>query len=482
MPRHLNGTVQSGYATAVPGTQLNASPLLFDENFQPQPYLAESWDVADDGLSVTLNLVQGAVFHDGEAITSADVKFSLETSQANHPFRTMFAAVASVDTPDDHTVVINLSEPHPAILLAMSPGLLPVIPEHVYNDGQEIKEHPCNAGTDCFVGSGPFTLAEYEAGSIIRLEKFEDFFIPERPYLDEIIIEIVPDPASIVLGLENGDTDLSATLGGAANVVRLQDNDDVIVTADGHAAVGPIQWLEFNLSDPDLSNVVVRQAIADGVDREFLADVIDQGTTFPATTGIHPGSPFHNPDTEHYGAGIEAAQARLSDAGIDPSSISFAVDYIPPAQLAYAEYIVQVLGDIGFDAQLNTVPDFPTWAGRVAAGEHQMTINNVWNWGDPVIGVHRTYLSTNNVGVIWTNNTGYNSAEVDDLLAQAGAEFDFDTRVDLYGQAQEIINQDVPIVFLTTPPFWQAFQPRVQNPPIGVWGQLGPMHEVWLAE
>ena len=143
---------------------------------------------------------------------------------------------------------------------------------------------------------------------------------------------------------------------------------------------------------------------------------------------------------------------------------------------------MQVLGDIGFDAELNTVPDFPSWATRVAGGEHQMTINNVWNWGDPVIGVHRTYLSTNNVGVIWTNNTGYNNADVDALLAQAGAEYDFDTRVDLYGQAQEIISQDVPIVYLTTPPFWQAFQPRVQNPPIGIWGQLGPMHEVWLAE
>jgi peptide/nickel transport system substrate-binding protein len=481
VPRHLNGTVQSGYATAVPGTQLNASPLLIDENFQPQPYLAESWDVADDGLSVTLHLVQGAVFHDGEAITSEDVKFSLETSQANHPFRTMFAAVASVDTPDDHTVVINLSEPHPAILLAMSPGLLPIIPEHVYNDGQEIKEHPCNAGTDCFVGSGPFKLVEYEAGSIIRMEAFEDFFIADRPYLDEIIIEIVPDPATMVLGLENGTTDLGA-INGAANVVRLQDNDDVIVTADGHAAVGPVQWLEFNLSDPALSDVEVRRAIADGIDREFIADVLDQGTTFPATTGIHPGSPFHNPDTEHYGAGVEAAQTRLADAGIDPSSISLAVDYIPPAQLAYAEYVVQVLGDIGFDAELNTVPDFPSWAGRVASGEHQMTINNVWNWGDPVIGVHRTYLSTNNVGVIWTNNTGYNNPEVDALLAEAGADFDFDTRVDLYGQAQDIINQDVPMVYLTTPPFWQGFQPRVQNPPIGVWGQLGPMHEVWLSE
>ncbi len=481
VPRHLNGTVQSGYATAVPGTQLNASPLLIDEDFQPQPYLAESWEVAEDGLSVTLNLVEGAVFHDGEAITSEDVAFSITTARDNHPFRTMFAPVTSVETPDDLTAVINLSEPHPAILLAMSPALLPIIPEHVYNDGQEIKEHPCNAGTECFVGSGPFTLTEYEAGSIIRLEAFDDFFIPERPYLDEIIIEIVPDPATVTLGLENGTTDL-ALPPGEANIVRLQDNDDVIVTAEGHAAVGQVNWLEFNLADPALSNVEVRRAIADGIDREFLTDVIQQGTTIATTTGIHQGSPFHNPDTEHYGAGVEAAQQRLADAGIDASSISFAVDYIPPGQLAQAEYVVQVLQDIGFEAELNISPDFPTWATRVATGEHQMTLNNVWNWGDPVIGVHRSYLSTNNVGAIWTNNSGYNNPDVDALLAEAGSTFDVAERVDLYHQMQTIVNEDVPMVYLSNGVFWQAFQPRVQNPPVGVWGQLGPMHEVWLAE
>lgn len=480
VPRHLNGTVQSGYATAVPGTQLNASPLLIDENFEPQPYLAESWEISDDGLSVTLNLVEGAVFHDGEAITSEDVAFSITTARDNHPFRTMFAPVTSVDTPDDLTAVINLSEPHPAILLAMSPGLLPIIPEHVYNDGQEIREHPCNAG-ECFVGSGPFTLTEYEAGSIIRLEAFDDFFIPERPYLDEIIIEIVPDPATITLGLENGTTDL-ALPPGEANIVRLQGNDDVIVTAEGHAAVGQVNWLEFNLADPALSNVEVRRAIADGIDREFLTDVLQQGTTIATTTGIHQGSPFHNPDTEHYGAGVEAAQQRLANAGVDASSISFSVDYIPPVQLAQAEYVVQVLQDIGFEAELNISPDFPTWATRVATGEHQMTLNNVWNWGDPVIGVHRSYLSTNNVGAIWTNNTGYNNPQVDALLAQAGSTFDVAERIDLYHQMQTIVNEDVPMVYLSNGVFWQAFQPRVQNPPIGVWGQLGPMHEVWLAE
>lgn len=480
VPRHLNGTVQSGYATAVPGTQLNASPLLFDDEFNPQPYLAESWEVAEDGLSVTLNLVDGAVFHDGVPITSADVAFSMITARDNHPFKTMFAPVTEVETPDDLTAIVRLSQPHPAILLAMSPGLLPIIPKHIFDDGQDIADHPRN--TEDFVGSGPFRLTEYEAGSIIRMEKFDDFFIPERPYLDEIIIEITPDANSIVLGLENGTTHVSATLGSAANILRLQDNDDVVITAEGHEAIGQVQWLEFNLADPALSDPAVRQAIGYAIDREFLADVIDQGTTFPVSSGIVEASPFHNADAERYDVDIDAAKALLAEAGYADGDIKLTIDYIPPAQQPYAEYVVQALEEIGIETELNTSPDFPTWAARVAAGEHQMTINNVWNWGDPVIGVHRTYLSENRVGAIWTNNTGYSNPEVDALLDKAGTTFDRDERADLYGQFQEIVNTDVPIYFLTTPPFWQAFNPNVQNPSVGVWGLMSPMLDVWLAE
>lgn len=480
VPRHLNGTVQSGLATAVPGTQLNASPLLFDENFNPQPYLAESWEIADDGLSVTLNLVAGAVFHDGEAITSEDVKFSIETARDNHPFKTMFAPVTDVETPDDLTAVVRLSQPHPAILLAMSPGLLPIIPEHIFNDGQDMADHPRN--TEDFVGSGPFRLVEYEAGSVIRMEKFEDFFVPDRPLLDGIIIQISPDPSTIVLGLEGGEIDLSTTLGSAANIIRVRDNDELVLTAEGHEAIGPVNWLEFNLADPALSDVRVRQAIAYAVDREFLSDVIDQGTTFPVTTGIVPASPFFNPDAERYDANLDLAKELLAEAGYGEGELSLAIDYIPPGQQATAEYVVQALQDAGIDAQLNTSADFPTWAGRVASGEHQLTVNQVWNWGDPVIGVHRTYLSTNRVGAIWTNNTGYENAEVDALFDQAGQANDRDERIALYNDAQAIIADEVPIHFLSTSPFWQALNPRVQNPPVGIWGTMSPMLDVWLAE
>ena len=79
VPRHLNGAVQSGIATAVPSTQIFASPMRYDENWEPQPYLAESWDVSEDGLTVTLNLVDNATFHDGEPVTSEDVAFSIMT-------------------------------------------------------------------------------------------------------------------------------------------------------------------------------------------------------------------------------------------------------------------------------------------------------------------------------------------------------------------------------------------------------------------
>ena len=481
VPRHLNGAVQSGYATAVPGTQLNAGLLLYDAEWNPQPYLAESWEVADDGLSVTVKIVENAVFHDGEPITSEDVAFSITTAQAHHPFKPMFEPVESVDTPDDFTAVINLSQPHPAILLAMSPALLPIIPEHVFNDGQDLPTHPRNS--EDFVGSGPFRLVEYNPESIIRMERFDDFFIEGRPYLDEIVMEISPDASPIVLGLENGTTHLSSAPG-PADIVRLQDNPDLIVTSDGHEAIGQITWLEFNLADPVLGVQEVRQAIAYALDRDFMVDSLDLGLTNPTLTGITPASPFYNPDVEPYDLDLDTARQLLADAGFAEGEIELTIETIPgfPQGQAYAEYTVQALEEIGINVSLNPSPDFPTWAERVASGDFQMTTNNVWNWGDPVIGVHRSYLSSNRVGAIWTNNTGYENAEVDSLLEQAGQTFDDAERADLYAQFQAIVADEVPIYFVSNPPFWQIYQPSVQNPPLNIWGQMSPMHEVWLAE
>lgn len=480
--RHLNGTVQSGLATAVPGTQVNASPLLLDENFEPQPYLAESWEISDDGLTVTLSLRDNAVFHDGEPITSEDVAFSILTSKENHPFKPMFAPVESIDTSDPLTAVITLSKPHPAILVAMSPGLLPIIPKHIFDDGQDMKTHPRNGGDD-FVGSGPFKVVEYDAAEIVRLEKFDDFFLEGKPYLDEIIIDIVADPNSVILGMDNGDYDM-ATHPNAAAVEQFQGDDRFVVDPKGHEAIGKISWLFLNLRSDNLSTVEARQAIALAIDQQGVRDIVNLGQQSPNVTGIQKASPFYNPDATNFDhRDVEAAKALLESVSLGDG---FELD-IPatPAMVPTAEFVKQNLEDINVTLNIRAVPDFPTWAAEVAGGTYDMAFTQLWNWGDPVIGVHRSYNCDNRIdppGVIFTNNSWYCNEEVDALLEQAGSTYDNDARKDLYFQATELINQDVPVIYLGFAETFEIRKTRVQNPPDGVWGFMSPWHEVWLSE
>ena len=158
-------------------------------------------------MTVTINLVDNATFHDGEPITSEDVAFSIDTVKANHPFKSMFAPVTEVETPDATTAIIKLSEPHPALMLAMSSQLLSIIPKHVYGDGQDPKEHPQNS--ENVVGSGPFKLVEFKRDQHIILERYDDYFMEGRPYLDKIVMRIIKDTAARTIALESGELMLS---------------------------------------------------------------------------------------------------------------------------------------------------------------------------------------------------------------------------------------------------------------------------------
>lgn len=216
-PRSLNPAIQSGAAAMMPGAQLFATPLRFDAKWQPHPYLAERWILSDDGRSVTLFLRKDAKFHDGRPVTSADVQFSVETVRDHHPFKTMFAPVNGVTLPDAHTAVIRLAEPHPALLLAMSSALLPILPKHVFGDGQPILTHPRNANP---VRSGPFKLVEFKPGEHLIMERF-DRLLPERArLLDRIVLRYFRDPASMLLALERGEIDAHTGMVDAREIER----------------------------------------------------------------------------------------------------------------------------------------------------------------------------------------------------------------------------------------------------------------------
>ncbi len=485
VPRHLNGAVQSGTATALPSAQLFASLLRYDADWKPQPYLAESWELAPDGKSLTLHLRKDALFHDGKPVTSADVAFSVMAVKKNHPFQTMLAPVEAVDTPDPYTVVLRMSKPHPAILLALSPALMPVLPKHIYDDGQDLKNHPRNSAD--VVGSGPFKFKEFKPGQEIVLEKFDKFFLPGKPYLDRIVVKINPDATNLLIGLERGDIGVLPFMTEPTILRRAKDNPAIVMTSKGYEGIGALSWLAFNTARKPLNDVRVRQAIAYAIDKGFITKALNAGFAKPADGPIIGTSPFATQDVAKYPLDLKKSEALLEEAGFKKDGkgerLSLTVDYMPGSDVQgknVAEYLRSQLKKVGIAVQVRASPDFPTWAKRIASKDFDMTTDIVFNWGDPVIGVHRTYLSSNIRDIIWTNTQSYSNPKVDELLEQAGTETDVDKRRALYAEFQRLVTADVPIDFLTVIPYHTLSSKKVHGLPDGIWGVMSPMDDTYL--
>ena len=484
-PRHLNGAVQSGAATAAPSTQLFASPLRFDDKWNPQPYLAESWKLAEDGQSLTLNLHKNAVFHDGKPVSSADVAFSIMAIKANHPFQSMFGPVEKVETPDAHTAIIRMSAPHPAIVLAMSPALCPILPKHIYDDGKDLKTHPRNSRD--VVGSGPFSLVEFVPGDRIVMKRFDHFFLKGKPYLDKLVYSVSPDSSSLALSLERGDVQMSGYLSSPPDIQRLEKNPEITVTSKGYEGIGPMNWLAFNLERKPMSDIKFRKAIATAIDKNFIRKALMGGYGIEANAAIASSSPFASNDVSLYPFNVKKANAMLDEAGYkaDASGERFklTMDYFPGTdsqQKNVAEYLRVALKKVGIGITVRTSADFPSWAKLMASHDFDMSMDGGFNWGDPVFGVHRTYLSTNIKPIVWSNTQSYRNAKVDELLNAAGTTNDLAKRKAYYAEFQKIVTDELPVYVINQVPYFTAANKKVGNVPNSIWGTLSPLDEVFF--
>lgn len=480
-PRHLNSAVQSGIATMLPAAQLFASPIRMNKDWKPQPYLAESWTLSPDNRSVTLVLRKDAVFHDGKPITAEDIKFSIETIRDNHPFKTMYGPVNAVTISNPQTAVIRLSEPHPAVLLALSTSLTPIIPKHIFGDGTDVKIHPRNASP---VGSGPFRLVEFKPGEHIVMERFDRFFLKGYPRLDRIIVRLFKDSSSLLLAFERGEVDMQSVTD-PRELTRIRKTPGVQVVKGAAPAIGPLVWLAFNTKNPKLADKRVRQAINFAIDKKYILETILGGINNRATGPLAGGSPFYNSEVEKYELNLTKATQLLNEAGLKPNAngVRLTLDLdAPPGnadQKTIQEYLKPSLAKIGVELNIRQSPDFPSWARRVASLQFEMTLDAVWNWGDPVIGVHRTWLSSNiKPGVIWSNTQSYSNPKVDEWLAAAGQEMNLAKRKELYKQVQKTVVDDCPVVFLYEQTFYEAYSSKVVNAPSGIWGQIDGITEM----
>lgn len=480
-PAHLNPAVHSGTLTGFVGTQLFAGLVRYNKDGTILPYLAQRWEWGDNQKTLTLYLHENATFHDGTPITSSDVAFSIQTVSKFHPFVPMLAALKTVETPDPHIVVLKLKHYHPALLQILTPVLTPILPKHIYGDGRNIQTHPANWDV---VGSGPFKLNSYDPQKHIIVKRYDEFFLKDRPYLDSIEFKIFSGPDEIPMAMENGEVHITGFSPLEEHHTQLKKQQHLKVTTKGLDGIRAMAWLGLNLTNKPFNDLRVRQALALAIDKDFITQRILRGNAVPLDGPIPPDNPFYVPTEEISSINIKTANKLLDEAGIkrheNGKRLTLRVTYPPNASalaLPLLKYLRHKLSrTIGVDLIITENYDFNVWAKQIASGDFHMTFDIVFSWEDPVIGIHRTYHSSNSHrDVLWTNTLGYKNSDVDKLLDAAAKEPDITHRKLLYSKFQKIIRNDLPIIFLGTMPYASIIDKRLRGINNSRWGLLAPM-------
>ena len=455
-------TLASYLSTSMPVGQ-TASKIydgLLEYNFDlsPRPCLAESWNVSPDGLTITFNIRKGVKFHDGHPMTSEDVRYSImEVLIKYHARGGKFKIIESIQTPDDHTVLIKLKSSSPALMMAFSGYESPIIPKHLFA-GKDIKNHPL---ANKPIGTGPFKFVEWKRGQYMRFDRNPDYWSPGQPYFDRIVVQTIPDSATRSAVLEKGDFQL-AGFGAVPNndAKRLGALPNLIATTKGYENFSPISELDFNTKVKPFNNKKVRQAVAFCIDRKFVIENIwfDFGkiATGPINSNFEAAG-LYTSKVKNYDVSnrIEVANKLLDEAGYPRKSDGYRFeithDITPYGSewQSFGEYTVQQLDKIGIKARLR-VEDVATWLKRIYTN-YDFTLSSNWlnTFADPVLGVHRLYHSNAiKPGTVFKNASRWSSPLTDKLMDMASVEPDQEERGALYQAFQKILVEEVPVTWI----------------------------------
>ncbi len=490
-------TLASYQSTAGPigqvATKVYEGLLEYNFELKPIPGLAKSWTVSDDGKTVTFKLQEGVKFHDGKPFTSADVQFSvMDVLKKVHPRGVnTFKAVTAIDTPDPLTAVFRLSEPAPYMMMALSSYESPMIPKHVYGEG-DIARHP-NANTP--VGTGPFKFGEWQKGQFMRFDRNPDYRKPGLPHVDRIVARFIADGGTRSATLETQEVHLGGfNAVPPVDVKRLQALPHIAVTAKGYEMQAPIVQLDFNTTKAPFDDVKVRQAVAYAIDRKFVIDNIWFGFGRPASGPISSNfkaNGLYTAEVKNYNVanGIELANKLLDEAGkprgADGTRFEIIHDITPYGEewRRFGEYAQQQLGKIGIKVTLR-YEDVPTWLRRIYTNyDFQLTNNWIQTLADPVIGVHRLYHSNAiKPGTVFVNDSRWNSKETDALMDSAALESDTKKRAAIYHDLQKRVVEASPLVFVHELDFVTVYNKKVNNFPLSPLGLYSSFDQVWLAK
>jgi peptide/nickel transport system substrate-binding protein len=467
-PPTLVSIAHSHSSTLAVSAKVTEGLLKYDQDLKPQPQLATAWQVSPDGKTYTFTLRRGVKWHDGRDFTSADVAHSILLLKEHHPRgRSTFAPVERVKTPDAYTAVLELSRPAPYLLKAFVASEAPIVPKHLY-EGGDVLRNPNGAAP---IGTGPFRFKEWVRGSHIVYERNPDYWDKPKPYIDRLIVKIIPDAASRSIAFETGDVDIGyRTPVSPGDIERLKANPKLGFETKGNSYSYNVTRLEFNLRQPQLKELKVRQAIAHAISREVVRDNVFYGYGVISYSPIAPGlKEFHDTRPTPYPFAPKTAERLLDEAGLprgaDGTRFTLALDFNPSdLHKRLADYVKQALGRIGIKVDIRAT-DFSQYVKRIYTEQsYDLAINGTSNLFDPTVGSQRLYWSKNiRQGVPFSNGTFYDNPVVDKLLEDAAVEIDPARRVALFKEFQRIVGVEVPDLNLLSPTYFTIYNRRVHD-------------------
>ncbi len=414
-----------------------------------QPALAESWEFAEDGQTLTFHLREGVKFHDGSDMTSADVAASFNRildEDTGAAARANYTSITSIDTPDDLTVVFNLSQPDVPLLAAMATTNAAILPSELIDGGDF---------ASTAVGTGPFKLDSWTPDETTELSANADWW-GEGPNVDGIEIRIIPDETSILAALRAGQIDFAQL--NDPLVATLLDGDATVQlnrvsTLDYHvlqlrAAVAPLDILE------------VRQAISCAIDRQEVLDSAALGEG--VVTGPMTAPAFQVPTDELfcYTKDLDKARELMAAAGMEDGFTLplIAANAEPPTALSEAQSIQAQLAEINITVEIESM-ELGVYVDRWLAGDFAAAI--ALNGGRPA--PYSTYVRYWTAGGNFENVAGYGDDELDSLMQQGRVETDEAARYDIFKELSIQLAEKNPWIWLYTGNAYTAQQPYVSG-------------------
>jgi peptide/nickel transport system substrate-binding protein len=441
--------------------------------------LAEEMNWLDE-KTLEVKLRQGVKFHDGTEMTADDVVYTFDRIiQENaieypephtSPRKGLIAPLESIEKVDDYTVVMHFSGPWPPAMQLIVHQQ--IVPKHYLDE----------VGTAGFVenpmGTGPFKFVSTKAGlEEVVMERFDDYY-GGAPDLEPVgpacvegaVFRVIPEASTRVAALLAGEVDIIQSVPAELIDILSQTPGIQVKTAPGTQP----QWLQLNVTDPLFQDVGVRQALNYAVDKDLIVEAIYGGRAVPLPGPLSPFNNFVNEKLSPYPYDPEKALGLLAEAGWTDSDgdgmldkndqpFAFTIDTLEEWR-PLAEAVATMYREIGIDASVRFW-EYSVVKPQLLACERQAYLDD---WGDSAfdpVGHFEAKWHTFVDGEPYGrgNFMCYSNPRVDELIKAGETEADPDARHKIYDEAQEIVYDEAPAVFLILPEEAEAASDRVQN-------------------